>query len=215
MSKNIKHGMGGTRLYRIWYHMIDRCENPNSTSYRKYGAKGIKVCEEWHDPTKFFQWAFENGYKEFLTIDRINSQLGYTPKNCRWASYKEQSNNLSSNHIVYIGNERLTISQAADKYGLNYWTLKNRIARGWAPDRAIDQAVQCRSKRNKVEKKLPSVYRKPVRCVETGSVYDSARAAYRETGAHYVGICNCLHGKLQTAGGFHWEYATKEDRQWH
>lgn len=92
------HGLSGTRIYNIWIGMRDRCNNPKNDSYKYYGGRGIKVCEEWYKSFEsFYKWAMSNGYKEHLTIDRINNDKGYEPDNCRWATYKEQNNNKRNN----------------------------------------------------------------------------------------------------------------------
>ena len=79
-----------TKLYNSWMAMRQRCYNKNTKSYQDYGAKGVKVCSEWKDSFKEFKkWAEKNGYKEGLTIDRVNSNGNYTPDNCRWLSRKD------------------------------------------------------------------------------------------------------------------------------
>lgn len=99
---NIKHGKarGGrkTRLYNVWIGMRQRCHDPNHTSYKNYGGRGIKVCEEWDNFESFESWAMENGYNpkaEYgeCTIDRIDVDGNYEPCNCRWVSIEEQAKN--------------------------------------------------------------------------------------------------------------------------
>lgn len=92
------HGGEGTRLYGVWHHMKQRCENPHNNRYHIYGGRGITVCDEWHDFAKFRDWAIANGYDEnaprgACTIDRIDNDKGYDPDNCRWVDMKTQCSN--------------------------------------------------------------------------------------------------------------------------
>lgn len=89
-----KHGLCGTRLYRIWQGMKRRCYNSKVPDYKYYGGRGIKVCEEWKDDfQKFADWAITHGYTDNLTIDRRNVNGDYEPSNCQWVTMAEQANN--------------------------------------------------------------------------------------------------------------------------
>lgn len=85
----VTHGLTYHPLYNTHYNMIRRCDDTNSDSYPWYGAKGIKVCDEWYDITKFIEWAETSGWKEGLTIDRIDSKGNYEPSNCQWITLEE------------------------------------------------------------------------------------------------------------------------------
>lgn len=94
-----KHNGSGSRLYGVWVDMKKRCYNPHYKQYKDYGGRGIKVCDEWlHDFSAFEKFAMENGYDPNAkfgdtTIDRIDANGNYCPKNCRFVDMKTQNNN--------------------------------------------------------------------------------------------------------------------------
>ena len=101
-----KHGKWGIRLYSIWDGMKQRCLNPNSKVFHRYGGRGIKVYKEWQEFLPFYDWAMANGYQEDLTLDRKDNDLGYSPDNCRWVNRHVQQcnrNNIESSSSKYIG----------------------------------------------------------------------------------------------------------------
>lgn len=101
--KNSGHKENGTnsRLYRIWGGMKFRCSNKkDKAKWAIYGGKGITVCKEWKNHYLVFkQWALTNGYKDSLSIDRLNNDLGYSPTNCRWATTPEQNRNKTTKKL--------------------------------------------------------------------------------------------------------------------
>ncbi|MBO7715855.1 MAG: hypothetical protein J6S85_19990 [Methanobrevibacter sp.] len=126
----ITHGQRHTKLYKVWEGMKRRCFNKNDHSYKHYGGKGIKVCKEWLHFPPFFEWAKANGYKEGLTIDRIDSNGNYEPKNCRWVSHKVQNRNYSRNHMITYNGETRCLADWADFFKINRATVLFRLKQG-------------------------------------------------------------------------------------
>lgn len=92
--------------------MKNRCYNKNDTyKYSRYGARGIKVCNEWLEFKPFLEWALSSGYSENLTLDRINNSDGYYPENCRWVSMSVQNKNRSTTHFVTINGETKCVKE--------------------------------------------------------------------------------------------------------
>lgn len=114
-------------LYRKWSGMLTRTLNKREMCYRRYGGRGIKVCDEWrNDFMNFYDWAIENGWKEGLTIDRINNDGDYEPNNCQWLTMKENTmkdrrstyvkQNLVDKIITRYTTEHITITKLAEEY---------------------------------------------------------------------------------------------------
>ena len=89
----MKKRVSATKLYRLWESIKARCYNPKRKDYNNYGGRGITICKEWFCFDAFKNWALENGYKEKLSIDRINNDGNYEPNNCRLANRNTQSTN--------------------------------------------------------------------------------------------------------------------------
>lgn len=144
------------KLNRIYHCMLRRCYCPDNQNYKWYGARGITVCDEWVNPemvdgrsTKgwfsFRDWALSNGFENGLTIDRIDTNKGYSPDNCRWLSMKEQCNNRRSNHLITYKGKTQNLNQWCKELGLNYKNTEERINRfHWSVDKAFEMKTNFR-----------------------------------------------------------------------
>lgn len=133
-----------TRLGRIWNNMKKRCNNERHESYKYYGAKGIKVCEEWaNDVDAFISWATNNGYSDDLTIDRIDNNKGYSPDNCRWSTPKEQAANRNNGDIfITHDGKTMSLKDWAKYANLSPTQLYSRIhIHKWSFDKAISMPI--------------------------------------------------------------------------
>lgn len=137
MGKTI-HGLRHSRIYIIWRNMKRRCNNPKDKRYSRYGGRGIKVCTEWNKSVKTFaEWAFEHGYNDKLTLDRINNDGDYEPNNCKWSNQQEQCRNRSTNrNITYKGKTKILIDWAKE-LGIQRQTLEKRLKKGWTVEEAF------------------------------------------------------------------------------
>jgi hypothetical protein len=129
------HGMSGTVEHRTWISMRDRCRNPKAAHYECYGGRGITVCDRWLN-------SFENFYEDMgskpsrrHSIDRIDVNGHYEPRNCRWATITEQRRNTRANTIVQYLGQDMCIAEAAELSGISQYTLSMRIRRGWDSSR--------------------------------------------------------------------------------
>lgn len=118
-----------------------RCQNPNFKKYNLYGGRGIRVCDEWQNFEGFYE-DMADGYKDGLTIDRIDSNGDYCKENCRWTTFYVQSNNRSCNHAIIHNNKTQNLTQWAREYNMAVSTLSNRLKRGWTVEDALTKPVK-------------------------------------------------------------------------
>lgn len=127
-------------LFTTWCEMRYRCENPSKHSFKYYGAVGIKVCERWQI---FENFIMDIGEKpKGHTLDRINRLGNYEPSNCRWADRRTQANNRSSNRILEISGQKLTLAQWSRKWKVPINTIWRRLQLGWEVSDAVKRTVR-------------------------------------------------------------------------
>ena len=118
---NKTHNESKTRLYKIWAGIKTRCFNKKSNSFARYGGKGITMCQEWQKSYENFRnWAINNGYKDNLTIDRIDNNGNYEPSNCRWATSSQQQNNTSKTIKLKYNQKIYSAKELAKFLEINY-----------------------------------------------------------------------------------------------
>lgn len=131
-----KHGMYNKPEYGVWEAMLARCANSKNASYKDYGARGIFVCESWK---KFDNFIADMGQRptSYHTIERVNNDGPYSPANCRWATRKEQQNNIRSNRYLTVDGVCKTVSEWSATTAVSAAVIHNRLYRGWSEKDAV------------------------------------------------------------------------------
>ena len=125
--------------------MKRRCNDTKGKDFHNYGGRGITYCDEWERFEPFYEWAMSNGYRDNLTIDRINNDKGYSPENCRWATISEQARNRRTCHILTYKGVSKTIREWEEILGMKKGTLENRIVSlHWSIEKAIETPIRKR-----------------------------------------------------------------------
>lgn len=134
------HAMRHPPEYRAWTHLRQRCDNPNDKDYQHYGGRGITVCPRWRE--SFNNFLADMGQcPTGHSIDRIDVNGNYEPTNCRWATQKEQTNNMRRNRRLEWRGSTKTISQWADTLGQPAKLISSRVKAGWPTERALTEPV--------------------------------------------------------------------------
>lgn len=136
---SIRHGFcvgGHKRWYTIWRGMLGRCYNAKVRAYPRYGGAGITVCERWHDPANFIADMGEP--PDGTSLDRIDSSLGYSPENCRWATVEMQGQNRRGVHWIEFNGVRDTAAGWARRVGVSAGVMRERLDR-WPLNRALTE----------------------------------------------------------------------------
>lgn len=154
---NKRSGLSNSRLHTIWHSMYCRCHYPGTNGYNRYGGRGIKICKEWEDDfMNFYNWAINNGYKENLTLDRIDVNGNYEPSNCRWATLEMQRRNMRINKFYKYNGEKYTQNELCRKFNINVVTFCDRLKRGWTLEQAL--TISTKGLQNKVNFKKMNGY---------------------------------------------------------
>jgi hypothetical protein len=135
-ENNTRHGMSHTPTHRSWLAMLQRCDNPNTRDYSRYGGRGISICEDWRTFENFLRDMGER--PDGTTIDRIDCNGNYEPSNCRWATHRAQTNNRNVTRMITANGETMALTDWSRKIGIKPITLEKRIKSGWSDDDAIN-----------------------------------------------------------------------------
>lgn len=193
-------------MYSTWNGMKQRCLDPNSSHYHRYGGRGVTICEEWlNDYSKFYEWAMANGASKELTLDRVDTDGNYEPSNCRWADVETQMNNTSQNRFIEYNGEKLTVMQWARRTGLEEGTIRTRLDRyGYSVGEALGYESHTKKSWDR------SHTRKPVNQYSLDGEFirewPSAQEASKKLGISIKAIQCCVTGYYQTGGGYIWKY---------
>lgn len=128
------HGESTGQFYKKWSSIKTRCYNKNTPSYKNYGGRGIKMCDEWLDFLNFKKWAYENGYSDGLTLERIDVNGNYEPSNCKWIPMEEQAINKRNNTFIEYGGKKQTLSQWSRELSISKEVLSYRHRAGWSDE---------------------------------------------------------------------------------
>lgn len=138
-----KNSVLNKRMYRIWGNMKTRCYCQVSPSYKRYGARGIRVCENWLSSFDNFYEDMKDGYADNLSLDRIDVNGNYCKENCKWSDRKTQSMNRRNTIYVIFNNEIVKffdIKKDLEKLGYTWGTIKTRMHRGFSFEESLKQS---------------------------------------------------------------------------
>lgn len=127
-NSNFKHGLCGTPEHHTWLMMRDRCHNPNSNRWRRYGGRGITVCKRWDNFLNFLE---DMGPRPpGMTLERKNNDGHYRPSNCVWATPRQQGGNRVTTKWVTFRGKTMCAADWARYMGLTYNTFMYRLSKG-------------------------------------------------------------------------------------
>lgn len=131
VKANTIHGYSRHPAYSILEGMVNRCDNPNSNSYKYYGGRGIKICKQWrNNPGAFIEWAISNGYKKGLSIEREDVNGDYKPSNCKFIPMELQSKNTRKSMRIEHNGIIDTQRGWAKRFGIHPATFRYQMNHG-------------------------------------------------------------------------------------
>lgn len=133
--------------YKTWISMRSRCSNPRDPAYEDYGRRGIFVCDRWMNSFEAFLEDMGERPPGRYTLDRIDNQKGYSPGNCRWATYTMQNNNRCTVRRVTFRGVTQTLPEWCRILGLPLGVIRQRLLNGWSAEQALTIPIQARNKR--------------------------------------------------------------------
>lgn len=130
-----------TKLYGVWNAMRGRCNCPGTKDYPRYGARGVRVCEEWNDYGAFRAWALSSGFRKGLTLDRKDSNGNYEPSNCQWIPKGEQQDNIRRAIRLTLNGVTRSLYRWARVVGMSADLLRSRHYEGWTDEQVLTTPV--------------------------------------------------------------------------
>ena len=131
------HGRSNTREFHAWAAAKQRCTNPNHIAWNDYGGRGIRMCQRWLESFQAFLDDMGAPPSQSHTIDRVNSNGGYEPGNCRWATPAEQARNKRTNRRIEFQGRTMTVAEWERALGFTAGRIKARLLAGWSVERAL------------------------------------------------------------------------------
>lgn len=131
-APNYKHGVyiRSPQLYSVWSTMMHRCYNESRVKYKDYGGRGIKVCEEWHNPNAFIDWAEAHGWAKDLQLDRKENNADYSPENCWFTTPKINSRNRRNTKFLTVNGETKCVAEWCETIQISpytvYWWIREK-----------------------------------------------------------------------------------------
>jgi hypothetical protein len=127
IKRGKNHGFSGTKIYNNWRAMKQRCYDISQWN-KEYQGKGIIVFDDWHHFVNFKEWAYNNGFKDGLVIDRIDANKNYEPNNCRWVTPSQNTinRNLSYDYSKRKKNRYIKLKNG-ELIGVKDYAIKNNL----------------------------------------------------------------------------------------